>query len=854
MFKLRTFGALDLRGPDGSPARGLLTQPKRAALLVFLATAGRGSFHRREKLLPLFWPESDESAARHALSQSLYVLRGVLGEDALETRGSEELRLRDERISCDAVAFRAAVAEQRWADAYELARGDFLEAFHVPDADGFERWLADEREELRALAAAAAWSLAREQVARGATADAERSCRRAIQLSPADERSARELMSILAAAGDSASALSLYENLDRSLTDAFDLEPSEETRALAASLRVRGAAPEPPPPEPEAPSSNRSSPAPRARRRPGSLVGVFAVMALLALGSWAAISASAPFVSGSSGRPGVAVLPFRALPHSDADAAMAMTLHDEMLTQLSRIASIRVVSRSSVLPYEGASLSLGQIARDLGVDNVVEASVQSMGERARLSVRLLDARSSSLLWAESYERPVGEAFLLVPDAAREITRALGAVLTREERLATMRVPTQDAEAYRYYLQGRDYFGRARWDSEAWASAEQLFQRALAIDPGFVLARAGLSEVHGMTHWLGYDRSPFRLEQQWTHAQEALRLDPEAPEAMRAMGLALYTIRRDWQGAREYFERALERLPNDADLWERLGWTQRRLGDWSGTLRSFETASRLNPRSAKLFDDLAGNTLLVLHRYDAAIRAYDQALDIAPDFHGSRLRKGWAYALWQGQLDTLEAVLDATSSDVPQSARGSRTANRVRLLYWRRDAPALLDTLARSPELVFEGQEFLLPAALYRAWAFRLLGDGASAAAAFQVAAAQLDSILRVRPDDWRARSALGLAFAGLGRPRDALAEAEWLSRSPEAPRDALWSPLAAENRAAILAQAGQADDAIAILEALIEEPSWTSVQALRLDPTWDPLRSTGRFRQLLAPSEARPTR
>jgi tetratricopeptide (TPR) repeat protein len=378
-----------------------------------------------------------------------------------------------------------------------------------------------------------------------------------------------------------------------------------------------------------------------------------------------------------------------------------------------------------------------------------------------------------------------------------------------------------------------------------AIAQQLFERALALDPAFVLARAALSEVHGWMYWFRYDPSLARAARQREEAEAALRLAPDLPEAHFAMGLYHYWGRGDYRLALKEFRVALKGRPNDARLWSFIGNVQRRLGNWGEVLAAFEKATQLNPRDADLYYN-GGYSFLAMHRYFDAVRAFDQALSLAPDLHGAAVQKGWTYALWQGQLDTLRAVLSRVPTDAQLGPRGTTTSNHVQLLYWERRADGLLRVLKTTSVGVFEGQDLYLPTSLYAARAHQLRGDGAAAQAAFDSARVLLDSVVRERPGDWRVRAGRGLALAGLGRRDEARREARWLQQSVAYREDALQGPVLAEDRARILAQAGEPEAALDEIERLLARPSWLTVHVLRLDPTWDTIRDHPRFVALLA--------
>ena len=242
-IELRVFGSLQLSAADGRDLESLLRQPKRTALLAYLAAAVPRGFQRRDTLLALFWPELDDSRARAALNQSLYVLRNTLGDQGILTRGDGELALSTDVVWCDAVAFETALDTGRPADALALYGGDFLAGFLVPHAPEFERWVARERERLRHRAADGAWALAEMRAIEGDAEQGARWARRAADLLPADEAVTRRLMVFLDRVGDRAAALRAYEAFAWRLNTEYELEPSAETQALAVALREQGRRP-----------------------------------------------------------------------------------------------------------------------------------------------------------------------------------------------------------------------------------------------------------------------------------------------------------------------------------------------------------------------------------------------------------------------------------------------------------------------------------------------------------------------------------------------------------------------------------------------------------------------------------
>ena len=574
--------------------------------------------------------------------------------------------------------------------------------------------------------------------------------------------------------------------------------------------------------------------------------------------AYAALTRTSSDAAGSAQRTAVAVLPFQNLSATGPHGYFADGLHNEILTQLSKVAALTVISRTSVMGYAGPKVPpLRQIAGELGVRSVVEGSVQVVGDRLRVNVRLIDAATGADVWGERYDRNLDDAFAIQSDVAQQIVAAVGGTLGGPELQRLTNAPTANAEAYRFYLQGREYQIRPNSRRQDFEIAEQLYERALALDTGFVLAHAAVSLVHGLMYWFGYDPSGARMARQRAEAETALRLAPDDPQAHVAMGHVHYFGRRDYRRALAEFAIALKSLPNDAGLWFAIGAVHRRLGEWDEVVAAFERARQLNPRDAHLVEDLGGNTYRVLHRYPDAVQAYDRAISLAPDFYVAAVNRGWTYVEWQGQLDTLGAVLNRLPTGVDLGPVGMSVGHQLHRLYWERQADSLLQVLRTVRLATIATNDLFAPRTLVAAWAHQLRGDRSAARAAFDSALVVLDSLIHpplgptagpnaVVPDDYGAHIARGHALAGLGRRDEALREARWLQQSVVYRNDALNGPWLAGERARILAQAGEADAALDEIERLLAEPSLLTVHVLRLDPLWDPIREHPRFRALLA--------
>lgn len=868
-LRLLTFGGLSLVDSTGA----VVGQQRRRLALLALLAAAREQGMSRDHLVAFLSPESPTESARHALQQLVYYLRQQGGEDVF--LGTDPLRLNPLVITSDLDEFEGALDRGDCAQAAALYRGPFLDGFHLDSAE-FEQWVAVERSRLAVRYSDALCRLAQASQTAGNHAATIEWWRQLATVDPLSARNALGLMRSLVAAGDTPCALR-HARVHQALVRAeLGGSPDPEVAAFAARLQAseRDALPaermpvtataadpslagvpserEPNELAPELPSGMRPPEiAPRTRRdlRLALLAGVSVVVLGAALLMFRAVREARGHTGPVYRRTAIAVLPFQNLSVEPSRAYFAGGLYDELLTQLSKVADLQLTSRQSVMGYAGTNTPpLRQIARELEVGSVVEGSVQVVGNRLRVTVQLIDATTDAHLWGEHYDRTLDDAFAIQSDVARQIVAAVGAALSDAETRALAAAHTTNAEAYRLYLQGREYFTRKFGLSpEDLDIAQHFYERALTLDPSFALAHAALSQLHGLEYIVRYDRSPTRAARQHEEAEAALRLAPDLPQAHLAMGSWHYQARGDYPRALAELRIAVAGLPNDAEVWARIGQVTRRMGNWNESARAHEKTTQLDLRNAGLFKEL-GVTYMFMHRYSDAVIAYDRALSLAPDIRFPQLLKGLTYVYWQGQLDTLRAVLRSTAWS---PTAGDWTWHALDLLYWDRQVDSMVQISKTARAGVFEGQTFFVPASLYAAWAHQLRGDRAAARGAFDLARVFLDSAITEHPDDERMHAARGLALAGLGRREEALREARWLQQSAAYREDKFQGGVVVEARARILAQIGDADAAVDEIESLLTRPSQLSVHTLRLDPSWDAIRTHARFRALFAKYTAR---
>lgn len=862
MYRLRVLGGFSLEGPSGTATPRL---PKRRAEAVLAVLAVCGDLGcTRERLVALLWPESDEARSRHGLRDALHALRRVLGRSAVPSSG-HLLRLDPAVVVTDIHSFTRALSAGRHADAVEAYGGPLLEGFHVDDAPEYEHWLDAERTRLAREYAEVLKHLATVAERAGTWGEATRWWARAVEHDPLNSQLVLRHVRALAAIGDRANAIRVADLHARLLREELDLEPDREVIAKIERIR-QGGAPTPPalrlrtperppvrplvadesPPlrSPEQPASpgdgggttpTRTALTERVRRRPWAAAVAMAVVLAGGLGVERWLSARA--AEAHRPRTAIAVLPFRDLSPDSSHAYFAGGLHEELLARLAKVASLTIVGRRSVGGYERTSKPLRQIAEELGVGSIVEGSVQVVDNRVVVVVELQDPKTDTQLWAGDYHRTLDDALTVQSDIAQQIVAQLGARLTSAEAEAMATAPTQNPQAYQFYLQGQDYLRRPGLLRQNFEIAGQLYERALGLDSTFAMAHAGLSLASHALYDLGYDHTPARLARARREADIALRLAPDLPQAHLAEGRARYLASGDYRHALEEFNRGLRTAPNDADLWFWVAVVNRSLGNWDSVTTAFDRARSLDPRNATLLQ-VMGDTYHLFHRYREAIEVYRQELALTPDVIQPRLSLAWSYVMWRGQLDTLRAVLRGLPIDAdPGLGGGSVAANRLALVLLERQpdsAFSLLRTLHRD----LGAGGFPITSTAYF-----LRRDTVAARAILDTVLVRFTAAERANPDDWGTHVQRGLVLVDLGRPAEALREARWMAQSVAYRND---RALDLDKLAWILLRSGEIDVGLAELERALAPPSLTTIPYLRLDARWDPVTRDPRFQAVLA--------
>jgi TolB-like protein/Tfp pilus assembly protein PilF len=540
----------------------------------------------------------------------------------------------------------------------------------------------------------------------------------------------------------------------------------------------------------------------------------------------------------------IAVLPFENLSDDKENAYFADGIQDDVLTNLSKIGDLKVISRTSVMPYRGKTSNVREIGKALGVATILEGSVRRIGNRVRVNVQLINAENDEHMWAEDYDRDLTDVFAIQTDLAQKIASELRAKLSPSEKQQIERKPTENGEAYLAFVQAHN-LQNAYEDFEKLKQSEQLYERAINLDPNFALAFARYSQLES---WIlrSFDRTPERREKSRTLAERALQLQPDLPEAHLALGFSYYYGHDNYDAALEEFEIAQRGLPNESDGYLAIGAIQRRQGKWAESTANLEKAASLNPKDVWPLQNLVFNYQM-LRNFDAANKTIDRALAVNPTAFGLLEIKSRLAIAEKGDFSVAEKAFEALKSIPVTNEQKLKTAGaRADVFFLERKYREALQEVERVPDDLLTS----LPGALCNKYyllgfARKALRDEAGARAAFLKAKSAAEEQVKKSPDSADAHILLAKLLAWLGEKNAALSEAQRATELLPESKDAFGGPEISEGVAQVHATLGDHARAIEILDGLLSRPSNVTVQGLKVNPIWDPLRNDPRFQALL---------
>ena len=580
-------------------------------------------------------------------------------------------------------------------------------------------------------------------------------------------------------------------------------------------------------------------------------VGMLLTLATAALLAAAAVAYSF-FLVGRTSLPNeksIAVLPFENLSGEKSNAYFADGIQDEILTRLSKIADLKVISRTSTQRYKNTSQKLSEIANQLGVANLLEGSVQKTNDQVRVNVQLIRAANDSHLWAETFDRKLTDIFSVESEVAKAIADQLRAKLTGQEQEVIAARPTDNPEAYDAYLRGLAYTLKTGSSPANTLGAQKYLKEALQLDPKFALAWALLSYVDALGYVTLNLQPTAELREETSQAAEtALTLQPNLGEAILAKGYYYYACLKDYDAAVRYFEQARQFLPNNSQIPESLAYVARRRGQWDRSEAYFSEAERLDPRNVSLLTQYA-QSYMIVRRFPEALRKFDQVLDVIPGDVDTLAQKA-SIAQAQGDLPQAAALLAPLHPSADDT--GALEIQVYQAILERRPVQTisrLNEILAKpDPALGFNNGELRF----WLGWAQSVAGDHAASQESWRQARTELEPFLKEQPDNYLLIGDLAFVNMGLGDKAAAFALTEQAMTVLPLEKDVVDGPVPIEVLARVAAQLGEPDRAIVALQKLLLIPSegalaWRgplTPALLRLDPMFDPLRNDQRFQKL----------
>jgi serine/threonine protein kinase/Tfp pilus assembly protein PilF len=557
----------------------------------------------------------------------------------------------------------------------------------------------------------------------------------------------------------------------------------------------------------------------------------------------------------------LAVLPFENLSADPENAYFADGIQQEILNRLSKIADLKVISRASTQRYESKPRNLAEIAKELGVENVLEGSVRKSGDQVRVDVQLIQARTGFQLWAETYDRSLTDVFAVEGEIAKRIAESLQGKISGHEEQSLVVKPTSNSEAYDAYLRGLAFEVRSHVPS--WSSSADLvwkaigfYERAVQLDPKFAVAWARLSRLDSFLSFNPFDPvSAARREPAKRALENAQGIERNSADATLALGYYQYWVLRDYGRAKTTFGRLNKSLPGSSEVPTALGLINRREGNWDQSIAWFEQALTLDPRNVELIIT-AAETYGMHRRFETALRLYDRALDIMPNDPDVMAGKASIYQA-QGNLSEAASLLSEVSAETPAEETFHIKITQLRLE--RNYAQAIRLLQARQARFHSKSQ---YEKALYPIWlAFmqRVAGDLAGAKATAEEMRENLDALSRDPPDKVVFAAALSQFYAAKGEKDPALKAAEQAIAALPNPKEGVTKPSLEQNLAVIQTIFGENSRAISILTHLLQtsygtwlyDPVPITPSLLKLDPLWDPLRNDPHFQRLLAGDQPR---
>jgi TolB-like protein/Tfp pilus assembly protein PilF len=547
----------------------------------------------------------------------------------------------------------------------------------------------------------------------------------------------------------------------------------------------------------------------------------------------------------------IAVLPFANFSDERANSFFADGIQDDILTSLAEIKDLRVISRSSVTQFRDVGArNLREIAKILGVANVLEGSVRKEGDRVVVNVQLIDARNDHHIWANRYDRTLIDSLGLQGELASEIADALRANLSADEKARVAIKPTQNPDAYVFYLRANQISRNPDTLLEDYKTAEQLFMQAIALDPDFALAHARLASVRAeIFHY--YEPTENWRTKARTEAETALRLQPKLAEAHFALGQCIYWMDQDYGRALEQFEVASRLSPSNGDTGRLIAAIKRRQGKWEESLEAYERVAKVDPQNPNTLRELIF-TNTAMRRWPEAARWGERMRAMAPASLVAKIQSGYVDFWWKGDTQLLKSLVDQVPAGIDPD--GTVTSSRWDVAMLRRDYSAAKKALETSSasELSYTTAG-TTSKTFFEGCIYLAQGDHLNAQKAFELARPAFEATVQEAPASADRHAILGWLYAFMGRKDDAIREGRRAVELKSESKDAVDGTLMNAYLALIYARVGENDLAIPLIDRLLKTPGPVdsadysiTINDLKYRWEWDPIRSDPRFQALIA--------
>jgi TolB-like protein/class 3 adenylate cyclase/Flp pilus assembly protein TadD len=561
----------------------------------------------------------------------------------------------------------------------------------------------------------------------------------------------------------------------------------------------------------------------------------------------AAVSSAAPALA-SVPEKSIAVLPFENLSEEKANAFFTDGVQDEILTDLAKIADLKVISRTSVMQYKtGAQRNLREIAQQLGVAHLVEGSVQRVSNRVRVNAQLIDARNDAHLWAQTYDRDLADVFAIQSEIAKAIADQLQAKLSPAEKDAIEQRPTSDIAAFEFYSGAKDLIlntGFSAIGAQNLRTGIDLLNQALARDPSFFAAYCQLAYAHDTLYAQGFDHTPARLALAEKALQAASQLRRDASETHLARAYHLYFAYRDYDGALAELEIVRSITPNSPAVFELTGYIARRRGAWDEGLRNLERAVALDPRNSFTLQQLA-ISYAKLRRFAELIAILDRALSIKPDDAEMRAGRASTFLDWKADTRPLHQTIDEIRAKNPQAVKSVADVWFLCALA-DHDASGGETALNALGDATFGDDQVQFSAAFGRGLLGRMLKNENKARSAFEASRPEQEKIVQEQAEFGPALCILALIDAGRGRKEEALREVRRAVELVPMEKDSSNAINMIHYSAIVYAWVGEKDLALQNLAKAAQLPGFVTYGRLKLLPWYDPLRGDPRFEKIVA--------